>query len=309
MPIYDAKSSAEIIAFVTSLIKHPVLGISSFLQYFLNCSNNKKFYERRKVEFTDSWLKDMKNKFHSIMDETDKPGEVAAGNIPQVGLNEDQSRHVYLEEVSNYIRLNKKIHKELQKEFQELELFLGQAAERIKKVASSIERLAANHLEIEKYEKTCFQSVAANPPNAKDLSSTTYSELKSIFCRWENSVVQSARDVKKCFELKLGSVLEREERTSEKLKVRKGMLEGIDKKDDRLIPDEMERKLSGPELAKHRMEKLYNTNKMLHLETTDVLRLEAQEMQTCLKEFATMTWQALERERAMWIGVMEKDKR
>lgn len=260
------------------------------------------------MEFTDSWLKDMKNKFTSIMDEGQKP-EDATTNNPPAGLNEDQSRHVYLEEVTNYIRLNKKIHKELQKEFQELELYLGQAAEKVKKVASSIERLAANHVEIERYEKACFQSLAQNSQNPKELSSTTYSELKSIFCRWENSVVQSARDVKKSFELKLGSILEREERTSEKLKVRKGMLEGIDKKDDRLIPDEMERKLAGPELAKHRMDKLYNTNKMLHLETTDLLRLEAQEMQICLKEFATLTWQALERERAMWIGIMEKDKR
>jgi hypothetical protein len=289
-------------------VKHPILSSSPFLQYFLSCNNNKKFYERRKIEFTDSWLKDMKNKFHSIMDDPTEPqGHSKPGQA--AGLNEDQSRHVYLEEVSNYIKLNKKIHKDLQKEFQELEHYLGQTADRIKKIAASLERLAANHLEIEKHEKACFTILSSTPADLKDLSSNIYSQLKSMFCRWENSVIQSSRDVKKSFELRLGSVLEREERTSEKLKVRKGMLEGIDKKDDRMIPDEQERKLSAPELAKLRMEKLYNTNKMLHLEATDILRLECQDMKNCLKEFADYTLQGLDRERMMWIGIMEKDKK
>lgn len=262
------------------------------------------------MEFTDSWFKDMKNKLHSIMDE-DKGGDAQAGSKstgPPVGLNEDQSRHVYLEEVTNYVKLNKKIHKELQKEFQDLEHYLGQAAEKIKKVANSLERLAANHLEIEKHEKACFNLPNAPPAN-KDTSSSIYGQLKSIFCRWENSVVQSSRDVKKCFELRLGSVLDREVRTSEKLKVRKGMLQDIDKKDDRMIPDEQERKLSAPELAKLRMEKLYNTNKVLHAEINDLLKMEIQEMGTSLKEFGEITLQGLERERTMWVGIMEKDKK
>lgn len=212
--MFDGKTEKEILDFVNSVVKNPVLSRSHFLRFFLSCSNSAKFYERRKLEFNNSWLKDVKNKINMMIEE---PGHTIEAKTANQSLQEKNSspgfrlqdpdseemkEHMFLEDLSNYCAVNRKIHKNLSTEFQQLGFLLEQVNSKISKVGSLFEKLFSNHQELEKHP---VQAIAEIKPS----NSRVYSDLKLLFFTMNNKYNQTREELKRIFEPRIGNMIYR----------------------------------------------------------------------------------------------------
>lgn len=276
---------------------------SEFLNFFLSCTNSKKFYDRRDLEFNDSWVKDMKNKISTMLD--DPITSLQDQNTKKVTgadqLSDDQRRHIFLEDVTHYARVNRRIHRELPEELTQLIFYLEQVANKLATIGNLFEKLTATHKEIELHKVAAVFEI--QPANSK-----LYSDLKSTFFKWNNSMVTMKSELKRIFEPRIGNILTREDTVVEKLKLRNGIAGGLNSKDEAIIADEQEKKMNPDERRDYRLGKLFSSNKLIYGEVADMLMLESQDMSRCRRELADFNLKALEREKSMWIDIMEKDK-
>lgn len=204
----------EIEVFINRTIQNPHMVRSQFLTYFLSCTNMKKFYERKDVEYDNSMFKGLKSTLHKIIDDpatfidntreqrnqellADKNKEVA--DIP---MTEEQKMHVFLEDLTNYVALNLKYQKDLQNEFSKLIEGLEDVANRMSKIGTVMEKISANHKELEKYDVQAIMNI--KPPNSR-----LYSDLKTSFFKWNNTFLQNKQEIKKLLEQRLGNQIAR----------------------------------------------------------------------------------------------------
>ena len=319
IPLFEGKSQREVEAFINSIVQNPQLARSQFLKYFLSCGNSKKFYERRKLEFSNSWIKGVKQRINMIIED---PGHLiegkslaiknghGSGNTPlRDPDSEDMRKHAFLEDLTNFVGVNRKIHKELAKELQELNFLMEQTNTKLMKVGCLFEKLHSNHLEIEKHPLPAIAQI--EPPNSK-----LYQELKTTFFKMNNSLSQTREELKKIFEPRIGNMIHRGKLyvevapADQKLKVRKNLVKNVNSttKDKSMIPDDNEKKMSMDERRALRQAKLIATNHLLFLDGKDILASEAEDARRMWLEFGRFSLQQLEAERSMWVCIMEKNK-
>ncbi len=319
IPLFEGKSQREVEAFINSVVQNQLLSKSQFLRFFLSCGNSKKFYERRKVEFSNSWIKGVKQRINMIIDDPSQiiEGKSSAiktghgsGNTPLKDPNsEDMRKHAFLEDLTNFVAINRKIHKELAKELQELNFLIEQTNTKLQKVGNLFEKLHGNHLELEKHPLPALAQIL--PSNSK-----LYQELKTTFFKLSNSFSQTREELKKIFEPRIGNMVHRGKayievgRSDQKLKVRRNLVKNVNSttKDKSMIPDDNEKKMSMDERRELRQAKLIATNHLLYLDGRDVLAGEAEDARRMWLEFGRFSLQQLEAERSMWVDIMEKNK-
>lgn len=92
------------------------------------------------------------------------------------------------------------------------------------------------------------------------------------------------------------------------MKVRKNIVKHVNSttKDPSLIIDDFEKKLSVDDRIQLRQKKMVSTNHMLYLEGKDLLLQEAEDSRRMWDEFGDFNIQHIEREKAMWVQIMER---
>lgn len=319
IPLFEGKSQREVETFIGSVVQNPLLRQSQFLRFFLSCTNSKKFYERRKAEFSNSWIKGVKQRINTIIEDpasiiegkssTIKNGHGTAESPLRDPASEDMRKHAFLEDLTNVVALNRKVHKELAKELQELNFLLEQSSTKLLRVGGLFEKLHGNHLELEKHPLPALTQIT--PSNSK-----LYQELKTTFFKLHLSFAQTREELRKAFEPRLGNMVHRGKAYIEvgsgeqKLKVRKNLVKSVNvtTKDKSMIPDDNEKKMTMDERRALRQAKLVATNHLLFLDGKEVLAGEAEDARRMWQEFGKFSLQQLEAERAMWVDVMEKHK-
>jgi len=204
----------DIEVFINRILQNPHMVKSQFLTFFLSCNNMKKFYERKDVEYDDSFFKGLKTTFHKIIDDPvaaidhkkeQKHQELLAEKNKEVAsqpMTEEQKKHVFLEDLTNYIALNLKLQKELQLEFTKLSEGMEEVASRMSKVGTLMEKISSNYKELEKYDVSAISSI--KPPNSR-----LYSDLKTCFFKWNNTFLQNKVELKKLLEQRVGNQIAR----------------------------------------------------------------------------------------------------
>lgn len=178
---------------------------SQFFVYFLSCQNTNKFYDRRKVEFSNSWFTDVKRLFTPTQEEIiriSRQVTEAQNEKPQHQLTEEMKQHIFLEDMTNFSKLNKKYHESLITEFQNLFSNMAETVQILGRLASSFENLFSNHLELEKHSVPAVADIF--PPTSR-----IYSELKTIFYRMQNTTKHSREETKKLFDVCTGNTADR----------------------------------------------------------------------------------------------------
>ncbi len=310
---FDGHSTKDVEVFINKIIENDHLRGSQFLAFFLNCTNTKRFYDRRKVEYNNSWIKDAKVKINNIMEGSsavnaakDASNKIttAAGQLQASG--EDMKRHAFLEDATNFMKLNTKAHGEIMNDLTQIGFHLEQLINKLVKVGNLMEQLRGHQMELEKHNVKAITELNPKP-------SEVYDSIKSMFYRWANSFQVEKQDFKKMFEPRLGNILSRNEKLVEKLKVRKGIVKSMQSgpkpAKSGITADDAEKKLTPEERMLFKESKLLNTNHLLYLECTESLRQEVIDMQLALKDFSQATVQSLERDRTMWVEIMEGSQR
>lgn len=203
--------------YMNSLIHNKTLLKSQFLIYFLSCSNSTEFYSRRKVEFSKSWFTDVKKKLSTIIDETPNQANLTSVTDPahinitsndDDDMNEEMRNHIFLEDLTNYSKLNKGYHQDLIKEFSHLYDHMKKTAHSLANIASLFEKLFTSHLELEKHVVSAMVDVS--PPTSK-----IYSEMKTTFFKMQNSVIFNSTLTKRLFDTCVGNAAHRYEGLSD----------------------------------------------------------------------------------------------
>lgn len=204
----------EIEVFINRILQNPHMVRSQFLTFFLSCTNMKKFYERKDVEYDDSMFKSFKTSLHKIIDDpvglidpsrVSKTQELLAEKNKEVAtipMSDEQKTHVFLEDLTNYVALNLKYQKDLQTEFGHLVKGMEEVAHRMSSIGTIMEKISANHKELEKYDVGAV--VCIEPPNSR-----LYSDLKTSFFKWNNTFLQNKAEIKKLLEQRLGNQIAR----------------------------------------------------------------------------------------------------
>jgi len=86
------------------------------------------------------------------------------------------------------------------------------------------------------------------------------------------------------------------------------MVQGLSStvKDEALIVDDQEKKMTAEERKFYRENKLKTLNNSLYEESTNLLRLEGEGMWRCWRELAEFNVTSLQRESQMWIDIMDR---
>lgn len=206
----------EIENFLGDIVQNPFYLKSQFLHFFLSCQNTNKFYEKRKLEFSNSWFKDIKHKFQSNIED---PNNITKATEPNEKNDLDQESHeiteemkhnIFLEDIYNIVKSNKSLHKELLKELSILQANMEQTARSLGTVGSLFEKLFTNHLEMEKHDVSAVKN--ERPPTSR-----IYSELKTIFFRLQNASNNGKMTIKKLFDPCIGNIASREDQMVEVL--------------------------------------------------------------------------------------------
>lgn len=306
---FDGQSSSDVETFMNKVIQNDHLRGSQFLAFFLSCTNIKRFYDRRKVEYNNSWIKDAKVKINNLMEGAsavhaakDLSNKISASTGVQAS-NDDMKKHAFLEDATNFMKLNTKAHSEIMNDIAQIGFHLDSLVNKLVKVGNLMEQLRGHQIELEKHSVSAISELNPKP-------SEVYESIKSMFYRWANSFQVEKTDFKKIFEPRLGNILSKNEKLVEKLKVRKGIVKSLQSGPKPakagITPDEAEQKMTPEERMLFKESKLMNTNHLLYLEVTDALRTETIDMQAAVKDFSQAIVASLERDRTMWVEIMER---
>lgn len=301
----------EIENFMNDVTQNPLYLKSQFLHFFLSCANTTKFYEKRKMEFSNSWITDIKKKFQQTTEDHANITKATEGNDrdndqEHAEITDEMKHNIFLEDVYNTIKLNRLIHKDLLKELQTLQTNMDTVAKSLGSVGSLFEKLFTNYLEIEKHDVSAVKKVS--PPTSR-----LYSELKTIFFRLQNVSNNHKSIVKKLFDPCIGNILSREDTLVDvisfyqKLKLRKGFVESMNTKGGQIV-DESEKNFGPAELRASKLSKLLETNKILYKETEQNLIFEGTDVFKCWKEFTEKSLHDIEAESKMWLEIMNRGK-
>lgn len=196
--------------YMNSLIHNKLLLKSQFLIYFLSCSNTNEFYSRRKIEFSKSWFTDVKKKLSTIIDESKHAGEKTTATEPvdkktddvDAEMTEEMRNHIFLEDLTNYAKLNKRYHHDLIREFHQLYENMKKTSQSLGNIATLFERLFASHRELEKHAVSAI--VDLSPP-----ISNIYAEMKTTFFKMQNAIISNQSLSQRIFDKSVGNAAHR----------------------------------------------------------------------------------------------------
>lgn len=210
IPNFTSKEPEDVKLFVELLNSHPILFRSTFLIWFLSCTSEKVFYDRKDKEFNKGFLKELVSKITPDQAGQLKPAVASKekNNITalmdQMNMedkHDDISVHLFLEDLTMGIKSNREVYKELAKHIEEISFLMVALNEEIGRAACCFGKLNTSFVEIEKHKISMVQEV-------KPSLSSIYLDLKKSFYQWNNSMESHRSQLDKLFLPQLTSILE-----------------------------------------------------------------------------------------------------
>ena len=194
--------------------------------FFLSCTNEKKFYQRKEKEFKNSILKNFSSKINKFVD---NPNENSNNKeeLPRMMeeldqeddayLDEKISVHLFLEDLKECSKVNKPLLAQAQKGINDISHLMKQMKDKMLALGNTFNELSQSFKEIEKTKRP--EILEINP-----LHSRIYHELKMSFSRWSNLFEHEHKHLEKLFVPTVKLLRETNKKNLENLTIRTNMI-------------------------------------------------------------------------------------